>query len=282
MRVLPIEALPNLLRRLDRHRRQLLISELVEEAGRIFQCGFQIGIEEQGALFERLADLANEKDPETRRSLRVNFANYFAAALMMPYAAFHAAAEQLGYDINVLSRRFGASFEQVCHRLTTLQRPGARGIPFFMLRVDHAGNVSKRFSSGTFPFSRFGGTCPLWNVHTCFDTPGQIATQVIGLPDDQLYFSIARTVKRATMPYAQVEPRHAVALGCELKHAGRLGYAAGYSLTEADATPIGVNCRLCERAHCAQRAEPPITRTLIVDETLSGVSPFMFQNAGEI
>jgi XRE family transcriptional regulator, fatty acid utilization regulator len=282
VRVLPVEAMPNLLRRLDRHRRQLLISELVEESSRTFQCAFQIGIEEHGPLFDRLADQANEKDAETRRLLRVNLANYFAAAVMMPYQRFFEATEQLAYDINVLCRRFGASFEQVCHRLTTLQKTGARGVPFFMLRVDHAGNVSKRFSSGTFPFSRFGGTCPLWNVHTCFDTPGAIVTQVVSLPDGQLYFSIARTVKRATMPYAQPEPRHAVALGCELKHAAKLVYSAGYSLTEGDATPIGVNCRLCERVNCAQRAEPPITRNLVIDETLSGVSPFLFQNAGEI
>jgi predicted transcriptional regulator len=212
----------------------------------------------------------------------VNFANYFAAALMMSYRPFFESAEQLGYDIAILCRRFGASFEQVCHRLTTLQRPAARGVPFFMVRVDHAGNVSKRFSSGTFPFSRFGGTCPLWNVHTSFDTPGQIVTQVIELPDGQLYFSVARTVKRAIMPYSQVEPRHAIALGCELKYAARLTYAAGANLTQAEATPIGVNCRLCERANCAQRAEPPITRASAIDESIRGVSPFLFLNAGEI
>jgi predicted transcriptional regulator len=201
---------------------------------------------------------------------------------MMPYRPFFESAEQLGYDIAILCRRFGASFEQICHRLTTLQRPAARGVPFFMVRVDHAGNISKRFSSGTFPFSRFGGTCPLWNVHTSFDTPGQIVTQVIELPDGQLYFSIARTVKRAIMPFSQVEPRHAIALGCEVKYASRLTYAAGLSLTEAEATPIGVNCRLCERANCAQRAEPPITRNSAIDESIRGVSPFLFLNAGEI
>jgi predicted transcriptional regulator/transcriptional regulator with XRE-family HTH domain len=282
LRVLPVEAMPNLLRRFDRHRRQLLVSELVEDSGRLFQAAYQIGLEEHGALFERLADAANEKDPETRRHLRVNFANYFAAAVMMPYRPFQESAEQLAYDIAVLGRRFAASFEQVCHRLTTLQRPAARGVPFFMLRVDHAGNVSKRFSSGTFPFSRFGGTCPLWNVHTCFDTPGQIVSQLVELPDGQMYFSVARTVKRAIMPHAQVEPRHAIALGCDVKFAPRLVYAAGRTLTRAEATPIGVNCRLCERADCAQRAEPPITRVSAIDESIRGVSPFPFLNAGEI
>ena len=194
---------------------------------------------------------------------------------------FHAAAENLGYDIGVLSQRFGASFEQLCHRLTTLQRPTARGIPFFMLRVDHAGNVSKRFSSGTFPFSKFGGTCPLWNVHATFDTPGRIVTQIIELPDGTRYFSIAQTVHRPAVPHPHPQPRYAIGLGCELKHASRLIYSAGLNLA-AEAMPIGVNCRLCERENCGQRAEPPITRTFILDETMRGVSPFLFSTPREV
>src|SRR5688572_32725617 len=130
---------------------------------------------------------------------------------MMPYQAFHAAAESLGYDVHVLGQRFNASFEQVCHRLTTLQRPTARGVPFFMLRVDNAGNVSKRFSSGTFPFSKFGGTCPLWNVHSSFDTPDQLLKQVIELPDGTRYFSIAQMVRRPVAPHPLAQPRFAIA-----------------------------------------------------------------------
>ena len=126
---------------------------------------------------------------------------------MMPYQAFHAAAETLSYDIHVLAQRFNAGFEQVCHRLTTLQRPNARGIPFFLLRVDNAGNVSKRFSSGTFPFSKFGGTCPLWNVHSTFDTPDRLLKQIIELPDGARYFSIAQMVRRPVAPHPQPQPR---------------------------------------------------------------------------
>jgi predicted transcriptional regulator len=200
---------------------------------------------------------------------------------MMPYARFHEAAVLLSYDIGLLGQRFGASFEQICHRLTTLQRPTARGIPFFMLRVDHAGNVSKRFSSGTFPFSKFGGTCPLWNVHATFDTPGKIVTQIIEMPDGTRYFSIAQTIRRPVAPYAQPQPRYAIGLGCELKHATRLVYSAGLNLA-GDAMPIGINCRLCERTNCAQRAEPPITRELVFDETTRGVSPFMFSAAADL
>ena len=140
---------------------------------------------------------------------------------MMPYQAFHAAAEALSYDVHVLAQRFNAGFEQVCHRLTTLQRPNARGVPFFMLRVDNAGNVSKRFSSGTFPFSKFGGTCPLWNVHSTFDTPDRLLKQVIELPDGTRYFSIAQMVRRPVAPHPQPQPRFAIGLGCEIRHASR-------------------------------------------------------------
>ena len=132
---------------------------------------------------------------------------------MMPYQAFHSAAETLSYDVHVLAQRFNAGFEQVCHRLTTLQRPNARGVPFFLLRVDNAGNVSKRFSSGTFPFSKFGGTCPLWNVHSTFDTPDRLLKQVIELPDGTRYFSIAQMVRRPVAPHPQPQPRFAIGLG---------------------------------------------------------------------
>ena len=184
--------------------------------------------------------------------------------------------------VNELQPFAGAGFEQVCHRLTTLQRPNTRGVPFFMLRVDNAGNVSKRFSSGTFPFSKFGGTCPLWNVHSTFDTPDRLLKQVIELPDGTRYFSIAQMVRRPVAPHPQPQPRFAIGLGCEIRHASKLVYAAGMDLEKAEGTPIGVNCRLCERENCSQRAEPPITRTLILDENTRRVSSFAFSNAREL
>lgn len=282
VRVLPIDLMRDTLRRWVRHQRQLHLSELIDAPGRVFQIAFQLALAEAGALIDDIVQKSGELDDQARRLFRISLANYFAAAVIMPYARFHEAAESLGYDIGVLGQRFGASFEQICHRLTTLQRPNARGVPFFMLRVDHAGNVSKRFSSGTFPFSKFGGTCPLWNVHATFDTPGRIITQIIELPDGSRYFSIAQTVRRAVVPHAQPYPRYAIGLGCELKYASRIVYSAGLNLENAEATPIGVNCRLCERTNCSQRAEPPITRPLVLDETTRGVSPFMFESAGEI
>jgi hypothetical protein len=279
VRTLPVDVMRDTLRRYVRHRRQLLLSELLDTAGCVFQAAFQLALTEATSLIDDIVASSGELDDAARRLFRISLANYFAAAVMMPYGRFHETAERLGYDIGLLGLRFGASFEQVCHRLTTLARPNARGIPFFMLRVDRAGNVSKRFSSGTFPFSKFGGTCPLWNVHASFETPDRLLTQIIELPDGARYFSIAQAVQRAAGPYGQRQPRYAIALGCELKYAPRLVYSAGLNLDKAEATPIGVNCRLCERTECSQRAEPPLTRPLVLDETVRGVSPFRFEEA---
>jgi predicted transcriptional regulator/transcriptional regulator with XRE-family HTH domain len=281
-RVMPVDVMRETLRRFDRHRRQLLISELVDSSGRNFQLALQIGFVECGAAIDAIVSRAGALDDTARRLYRITLANYFAAAAMMPYQAFHSAAEALSYDVHVLAQRFNAGFEQVCHRLTTLQRPNARGVPFFLLRVDNAGNVSKRFSSGTFPFSKFGGTCPLWNVHSTFDMPDRLLCQVIELPDGTRYFSIAQTVRRPVAPYPQPQPRFAIGLGCEIRHAAKLVYATGMDLEKIEGTPIGVNCRLCERENCSQRAEPPITRTLILDETTRRVSSFAFSNAREL
>src|ERR1700675_3792462 len=281
-RIMPVDVMRETLRRFDRHRRQLLISELVDGPGRAFQLAFQTGLAECSASFETIAGRAGPLDDTPRRLYRITLANYFAAAVMMPYQVFHGAAETLNYDVHVLARRFNAGFEQVCHRLTTLQRPNARGVPFFLLRVDNAGNVSKRFSSGTFPFSKFGGPCPLWNVHSTFDTPDRLLSQVIELPDGTRYFSIAQVVRRPAAPHAQPQPRFAIGLGCEIRHASRLIYATGMDLEKAEGTPMGVNSRLCERENCTQRAEPPITRTLILDENTRRVSSLGFSNAREL
>ncbi|MGP8121385.1 MAG: helix-turn-helix domain-containing protein [Xanthobacteraceae bacterium] len=282
VRIMPVDVMRETLRRFDRHRRQLLISELVDLPSRSFHLAFQTGLAECGPQLESIVGRAGPLDDAARRLYRITLANYFAAAAMMPYTEVLAAAETLGYDVHVIAQRFNASFEQVCHRLTTLQRPNARGVPFFLLRVDNAGNVSKRFSSGTFPFSKFGGTCPLWNVHSTFDTPDRLLRQIVELPDGSRYFSIAQMVRRPVAPHPQPQPRFALGLGCEIRYASKLVYAGGMDLDKAEGTPIGVNCRLCERENCSQRAEPPLTRTLILDENTRRMSSFAFSNAREL
>src|SRR5579863_6443025 len=277
VRVLPLEVMGERLRWYDHHRRQLMISEIVDAAGRAFQAAHQLAFMDYDALLNETAlRLIADGDIE-RRLMRITLANYFAAALMMPYGKFHEAAELTGYDLDLLGAKFGASYEQVAHRLATLGRPTARGIPFFMLRVDGAGNASKRFSSGRFPFAHFGGTCALWNIHSAFAEPGKILTQVIELTDGSRWFSIARTVRPTVTPYGAIEPHYSLGIGCEMKYASRLIYAKRLDLSAVEATPIGVNCRLCERPACPQRAAPPVLRPLHVDESMRTIAPFAFR-----
>jgi len=276
VRILPVDVMPESLRRFDHHRKQLHLSELLDASSRTFHAGFQLALLEARAPIAALIESSGLADDAARRLLRINLANTFAAGLMMPYGRFLAAAEQSGYDLILLGSRFGAGFEQVCHRLTTLQRPSARGVPFFMVRVDQAGNVSKRFAAGTFPFARQGGTCPLWSLHATFRQPGRILTQIVELPDGARYFCVARTVRTHVTPWGEAEPQFALALGCDLAHARHLVYARGLDLANPQTTPIGLNCALCERADCRQRSQPPLNRPLLVDDRVRGATPFRF------
>lgn len=273
LRILPAEVMTGALRRFDRHRRHLLLSEMIGPSGRAFQTAFQLATIEQSAVLDRGVEATGLTDPTAKRMFRIFLAHSFAGAVMMPYARFFAAAEGSRYDIAILAQRFNASFEQVCHRLTTLQQPNARGVPFFMIRVDDAGNVSKRHASGRFHLSRYGGTCPLWNLHETFRAPNTILTQRLEMPDGSQFFSIASAVQGAPQPFPRREARFAVGLVCEMKYAQRLVYAAGEAGTPV---PIGTNCRLCERTDCAQRAEAPASRPILIDETTRGVVPFQF------
>ncbi len=236
---------------------------------------------------DELADSATELTaPESSELARIGLANYFAGALLMPYAAFLAAAEAVRYDIELLSARFGVGFETVCHRLSTLQRTGRRGVPFSFLRVDRAGNISKRQSATDFHFSRLGGTCPLWTVYEAFSAPGRTLTQVAEMPDGKSYFWVARTITRGGYGHHAPRSEFAVALGCELRHAHRLVYAEGVALDDPlAATPIGLGCRICERRDCAQRARPPAGGRLAIDPDRRThvpypVVPYQAENGG--
>jgi predicted transcriptional regulator/transcriptional regulator with XRE-family HTH domain len=276
VRVVPVEVLPDSLRRYDHHRKQLFLSEVLTASGRSFALAYQLALLECGEMIAAITQRAGPPDQPTRALLRVSLANYLAAAMLMPYGAFHDAIDANAYDIELVRARFGVSYEQACHRLTTLARPGARGIPFFMLRVDSAGNISKRFASSAFPFSRFGGTCPRWNIHASFKTPGRVVTQVVETPDGARYFTVSRTVRRTSAAYSAEDGEMAIGLGCELKYAPRLVYSRGLDLVSPLAVAIGPACRICERPACPQRAAEPINRTLRVDDFTKSVSPYPF------
>jgi hypothetical protein len=211
----------------------------------------------------------------SRQLLFVGLCNYAAGALLMPYARFRAEARKVRHDIDRLSQAFGTSFEQTCHRLSTLQREGLRGVPFFFCRVDMAGNITKRHSATRLQFARFGGACPLWIVHEAVAIPDRILVQLAETPDGVRYVSMAKGLVKPSGSYTRLPRRYAVALGCEAEHASEFVYADGLDLTnEAAATRIGVSCRLCPRPDCDQRAFPPSDRAISVDPDNRGVVPY--------
>lgn len=240
-----------------------------------FRMASQIALLEYDDLITELADSWAFSGQPARSLARVGLANYFAGALILPYRLFHGCAERFRYDIELLCDYFGVGFETVCHRLSTLQRPKLRGIPFSFVRVDRAGNMSKRQSAAGFHFSRVGGACPLWIIYEAFTSPGKIVTQVASLPDGKSYFWIARTISRNIGGYGSPGKMFSVGLGCELRHARRLVYSQGLDLDDtAASTPIGMGCKVCERQACPQRAFPTIGKRLTVDENTSTFVPY--------
>ena len=276
VRVLPADVMTGAYRRLNRHSAELSLSESLDQASRTFHLALQLCLIELAPALDRTVNEARFESDAGRRLARAALANYAAAAVMMPYGAFLKSVKELRYDIEALGRRFGASFEQVAHRVATLQKPGASGVAFFFIRLDAAGNVSKRYSGDVFPFARYGGSCPLWNVHDAFRAPRRVLTQILQLPDGAKYFSIARTVRAEAGGFNAPAAERAVALGCRLEDAGALIYADGIDLDAAAPAPIGVTCRLCERPDCAARAHPPARRRLVIDEHRRLATPFGF------
>jgi predicted transcriptional regulator/transcriptional regulator with XRE-family HTH domain len=268
---------PKVMRSFDAVGRTLALSALLAGPSRSFHLAHQVALLEYRDLIEDIVATARLPGEDARAICRVGLANYFAGALVMPYGAFAAQARLVRHDVELLQSRFGASFEQVCHRLSTLQRPGARGVPFYFVRVDMAGNITKRHSATRFHFTRFGGACPLWNVHAAFAQPERILVQQARMPDGVSYICIARTVTKPGGAYLRPDRRFAVGLGCEAAHAAEVVYAAGLDLaSDQAAVPIGVNCRVCERADCQQRAFPPIGSPITVDENNRRFVPYLF------
>ncbi len=277
LRILPVDVMPGALRRLDLHARQLQLSELLDPASRTFAAAFQLAQLEARNEIEALANGAGFADRASERLYRRHLASYFAAALMMPYARFVRACEATGYDIELLQRRFGAGFEQIAHRLTTLQRVGARGLPFFMIRIDRAGQASKRYAGASAsPLVEADGRCPLWALHAAFDQPGALVRQTVALEDASRWFTQARTVSPAGGRIGQVRAQFVIGIGLDAKLAAPLAAARGFDLLRGEAMPVGLGCRACTRADCPQRAAPPSARALVFNERERGVSPFVF------
>ena len=240
-----------------------------------FQLLHQIALLEQNELLDATLDLARFQTEAARHIAKIGLANYFAGAALMPYTAFLEAAQAARHDLEQLADQFGASIEQVAHRLSTLQRPGAKGIPFFFVRVDQAGTITKRHSATRLQFARFGGPCPLWNVHRAFETPGRFLRQLAETPDGVRYISIARDVSKPGGSFSAPTRRYAIALGCEMTHANEIVYADDMLPASPQAfEPIGISCRICPRRDCHQRSVPPLESKLTVDHDQRGILPY--------
>lgn len=273
--VVPQAVLGNLSQTYDSERRIFLISSQLRAENRTFALAYQLALSEFAGLLDRMVVDAAPPDEGIAQLLRMSLANYAAGAIMMPYGKFLRSAEEMRYSIDRLCGEYGANVEQVAHRLTTLTRRGASGVPFFMLRVDPAGNISKRYAGDRFPFSRFGGTCPRWNLHAAFQAAGQVVTQLIETPDGHRYFTVARTIERP-IKADLAGGLLAIGLGCDIDHAHKLHCAEGIDLQNAPVTPVGPACSICPRMDCAYRATPPAGRKLAVHENRKTISPYPF------
>jgi predicted transcriptional regulator len=280
--LLPSEVMADTLREYRPLQRQLRISEMLPLSSRVFQLACQIALLGWGNDLTALAARGKFTSSEADLLARTALANYFAAAVMMPYARFLEAARTTRHDLDVLQHRFGASFEQVCHRLTSLRRPNAEGVPFHLLRVDVAGNISKRFSASGIQIARFGAACPRWNVYDAFATPGMLRIQVSQTPDGSTYFCVAKTISpigRHTRlhPYGARITRLAIGLGCPQSYVRDIVYADGLNFDDPKiVTPIGVNCRICERTDCSERSMPSRSYKLRIDENRRGLSAYSY------
>lgn len=262
-------------RRFDAVTRTLTLPSRMSTGQRAFQLASQLAFIEQAEVLDSLVAEAPELDAASRPLARVGLAQYFAGAVVLPYSDFLRRARAMLFDVELLSQHYGLGFETICHRLSTLQRRGKRGVPFIFVRTDRAGNISKRQSATAFHFSRTGGSCPLWVVHRAFDTPGRVVRQVAEMPDGRRYLWIARTVSGSPGGFGETTPEFAVGLGCAIDHAHSLVYSRGLDVADKDAsTPIGAGCRMCDRADCAQRAFPQAGAEPTVDENVQAAAPY--------
>jgi predicted transcriptional regulator/transcriptional regulator with XRE-family HTH domain len=274
--VVSVQPLPGALRVYDAANRMLTLSEDLPRESRGFHMAFQLALLEARPQVEEIVKRAAPSSRDAAELLRIGLLNYTAGALLMPYEMIRAAARERRYDVDAIAARFGVSYEQACHRLSALQRAGARGVPFFFLRVDPAGNVSKRFSAAGFPFMRFGGTCPRWIVHSAFATPGATRVQVAQLSEKETFLTFARAVTGRPARWGEPPPVRVVAMGCDISHARELVYGDGLDLAAA-AVGIGLSCRMCDRQDCRSRAFPPIAHRLTIDPQTASASPYQFE-----
>ena len=209
---------------------------------------------------EILHAITDDPSLDTERSVarcRIELASYFAAALLMPYERFLELAQKTQYDIDRLASAFSVSFEQACQRLTALQRESARGVPVLLPACRQGRQRDEAFQRDKLQHCG-ARAAPARLEHTnTFRTPGVILPQFVELPDGEQFFTLSRTTER---PVYSVNTRTAASpsrSACEIQHAKLVyiqlpGTAAGWF------RKIGINCHLCPRLSCSQRAHDPL------------------------
>ena len=274
--IVPPEDDQKSVKKFDKKKLTLFLSEMLTYTARNFHLAYQIGLSETQEIITKIIQDNKFYSEEVIPLLKISLLNYFSAALLMPYDDFLESAKKYKYDIEILMHHYATSFEQVTHRLTNLQRPGNEGVPFHFLKTDIAGNVSKRFSLSGIHIPRYGGSCPRWNVYLAFMNPGKIQPQISKMPDGKIYFCIARAFEKGIEKYGMPRSFVSIGLGCDIQYAKELTYSEGIDLENKKLqTPIGVSCRICTRIDCQQRAFPPIDKNLKLDANFRGVSPYV-------
>ena len=273
---IPPEIKHDTIRYYDPVAKTLIISDRLPQASRTFLVAQQMGLLLADKEIDTILDDNNIEEGEVRKLGRLALSNYFAGAIILPYETFYEQALFTKYDIEVLENRFQVSFEQVCHRLTTLNKPGMRGIPFHMMRVDIAGNISKRFSASGIAISRYSGACPRLNIYSAFTTPDRIKVQVSIMPNDEKYFCIARAFQKRSGGFDSPESFYSIGLGCSLNDASEMIYGERVLLDSSEnIVPVGVSCRSCPRIDCRQRAFPPSNHQVTYNENVKGLSAYV-------
>jgi hypothetical protein len=259
-----------------KNKKELLLSDYNSLETKKLYAASQIAQEGALEIIEEYLQNFNFTSEESKKLTMVALLNYCGAAILMPYELFHAECKKLKYDLELLQNTFATSFEQVAHRVTCLQDPKLSGIPFHMLRVDMAGNISKRFSLSGIEIPRYGGACPRWNVYSAFSRPGVIQAAVSKMTNGEKYVCIAKTVEKGVGRYGQKKSMLSIGLGCEAKYAKEFVYTENLDLNDKKSElPIGVSCRTCDRLDCSQRAFPPLHKKFDIDINSRGVSIYV-------
>ncbi|MFT3836806.1 MAG: short-chain fatty acyl-CoA regulator family protein [Myxococcaceae bacterium] len=244
----------SVVRRIEPDLQRLVLSPSLTEQPLKFQLATAVGIlvMDKARLLERIIGKAT-RHAETPRLIKVNLANYFAGALMLPYGDFFAQVQKTRYDLELLSSVFGVTYETVAHRVCNLSDPKRRGIPFHFIRTDVAGNISKRYSGTGFRFAT-NGSCGKWAAHLAFLNPSQLTRQFSSMPDGTTFFDFARVQLQPVEGSIAKGTAYSIGLGTHAENAKHLAYGLVSQDLKKDAVPIGISCRFCERTDCNQRA----------------------------